>query len=275
MVASIVVIFIVFIIVIAGMWSVIITASENGSLFQTILAVAGNILGVFAVLGATYLWLKSHSLKFYLWIQRQRHKMIPSKSSTWDIQAKWRGSAGEGSLSVFEQWLMDYYSGKISVWKQISGLRSYQIDGRFNAEVSYQLDDSIENESFGIFVLRIYALTVNFAESKDILNIDVMPLLSKMAELVRPLAHEQAYNLTMTFTDRVNPFLGLYVQGLHPREIKQFQIVVSPHSYGKNATSVVRVSPEKLAISTHSAREFEMMAIDFLSFAPRLAKTSS
>lgn len=273
--AAFIVIIIVLAVVVTGMWSAISTSIESGSVFQTLLAVAANVLGVFAIFATTYLWLNSHNLKFYLWIQRQRHKWFPSKSSTWDIQAKWRGSGGEESLNGFEKWLKGHYTEKLSVWKQVSGLRSYQVDGRFNVEVSYELGNLVENEASFTFILRIYALTVNFSESKEILNVDVMPLLTKMTDLIRPVANEQAYNLTMSFSERVNPFLGLYVQGLHPREIKQFQITVSPRSYNKESTGIVRVSPEQLSISTRSAREFEMMAVDFLSFAPGLARTSS
>lgn len=232
-------------------------------------------MGAFAVIAATYLWLNSHNLKFFLWIQRQRHRLFPSKSSTWDIQARWYGNGGEEALLNFEKWLKSYYANKLSIWKHLREIRSYQVDGRFNVEVSCELSDFGEAESTRTFVLRIYALTVNFAESKDVLNTDVMPLLEKMSNFIRPLPQEQAYNLTMSFTDRINPFLGLYVQGLHPREIKQFQVTVTPLAYDKEARSIIRVSPEKLSITAHSARDFEMMTVDFVSFAPRLVKTTN
>jgi hypothetical protein len=270
---AIIVFIFVLVVVVGGTWSSI-TAPTDKSNFEIALGLASNILGALAVLASTYQWLHSHNLKFYLWIQRQRHKWFPSKSSTWDIQAKWQGNGGEDSLAEFEKWLKSHYSGEILVWKQVKGLRSYQVDGRFNIESSYEVKGTTENDSSFLSVLRIYALTVNFSESKDIMNKDVIPLLHKMIDLVRPIANEQAYNLTMNFTGKQNPFIGLYIQGLHPQEIKQFQIVVSPHMYDKETTGIVRVSPGNLSISTHSIREFEMMATDFLSFAPSLAKPS-
>lgn len=258
---------------VAGSWSPISQAWASRNYVQALLTLAANIAAVLSVFAASYLWLRSHNLGFYLWIQRLRHKWLPSKSVTWDVQARWEGTGDQGILDNFESWLISYYSGKLSVTSRADRLRSYLVDNRFNIDTSFEpLSISPEMISAAV-VIRIYALTVNFAESKDVLGHDVMPLLDKLSSDVRPLSPNEDYKLTMIFTDNINPFFGLYVQGLRPQDVLRFQIVLAPQFYDRQAASIVRVSPQELSITTHSPLILQTMAQDFLSFAPHLAKT--
>jgi hypothetical protein len=273
MIRVVIVLVILVALMVAGSWSPISQAWTSHDYVKAILALVANIAAVLSVFAASYLWLRSHNLKFYLWIQRLRHKYLPSKSVTWDVQARWEGTGDQSILDNFESWLTSHYSRKLSVISMADRLRSYLVDNRFNIETSFEPLSVSPEMLRAAFVIRIYALTVNFAESKEVLAHDVIPLLDKLSSDVRPLAPNEDYKLTMKFTDNINPFFGLYVQGLQPQDVIRFQVVLAPQLYDRQAKSIVRVSPKELSITTHSPLILQTMAQDFLSFAPHLART--
>jgi hypothetical protein len=277
MIRAIIVLVVLVALMVIGSWSPISQAWASRDYIHAILTLVANIAAVLSVFAALYLWLRSHNLKFYLWIQRLRHKYLPSKSVTWDVQARWEGTGDQSILDNFESWLASHYPGKLSVTSRADRLRSYLVDKRFNIETSFEPLSISSEMLYAAVVIRIYALTVNFAEAKDVLDHDIMPLLDKLSSDVRPLSPNEDYKLTMMFTDNINPFFGLYVQGLRPQDILRFQIVLAPQFYNRQvasqATNIVRVSPQELSITAHSPLTLQTMAQDFLSFAPHLAQT--
>jgi hypothetical protein len=257
----------------AGWWATISSSAESGSVIRIIFTIASNLIGSVSIFSAAYLWLNSHNLKFYLMVQRIKHHIFPSKSITWDVQARWEILGDETALDVFEEWLKKKFINNIHINKQTERIRNYLIENRYNIETSYEWIEKDVNNDIGIIVLRIYTLTVNFAEAKEVLEKDVMMTIENMVKNLR-IKNSEAYNLKMTFDNNKNPFLGLYVQRLHPKEIKRLNLIIDMSQYDDDKRTTLEVSTGELSITSHSRLIFQTTVLDFLSFAPRLIKVS-
>ena len=234
------------------------------------------IVTICVVLPFTYQLLQKYNLEFYFFTQKLKYKFLPSRSATWHLSTRFESYSTVDIITEIEERMLRNYQGKIRVLRTSDRERFYIVDQRFNTEISIEpLQESmrLSNDQKATTAIYIHVLNLNvsYGESSLVLEHHLMPLVALVESTISPV--DRNYSMTVKFEKNKNPFFGLYVQWLRPKNVDKFQIIISLDDYQEK--DIVKISEASISITAYSPSAFQAMAKDFLTLSPELKKTLS
>lgn len=237
----------------------ILQLSENGYSGAEIVKTIAGFLGLFSIF---LILLYQNSLTFYFyWIRLKNWlRNYPSK---WRLDVRFDGKFSPDTVKQVSQFVSQLAkeNNPAKIFHQTVNAIDFSVYDTLHFYFTYQPREFLDFD-YDTIDISLAPFEIGSNDSKSRLDKKILPLLSKLQEIVRP--ENSSYVLNITFL-KGNPFFALFVSHLKSSQVSNFTINLQLDKYPRaKAKDLVTVQKENIVISANDIHSLKRLASDFI-----------